>query len=96
MRRYVTTAVVCSVASISLISGQTATPQAPAGEVLGVGNFIHAVSNLDKSLEFYHDVLGMDLQRGRVSQPNPAPAPFVGTPEILRLVMEPYRLARGL
>src|SRR5271169_4822714 len=32
-------------------------------EVIGAGNFIHKVASLDKSLEFYHDVLGMELQR---------------------------------
>jgi catechol 2,3-dioxygenase-like lactoylglutathione lyase family enzyme len=87
VRRLLITVVVCAVAST--LAGQGATPPAPsgapAGEVLGVGNFIHAVSNLDRSLEFYHDVLGLDLQRGRGAPANPAPAPFVATPEILRL-----------
>ena len=29
--------------------------------VLGVGNFIHVVSNLDKSIEFYRDGLGLEM-----------------------------------
>jgi catechol 2,3-dioxygenase-like lactoylglutathione lyase family enzyme len=29
--------------------------------VLGVGNFIHVVSNLDRSIEFYHDALGLEM-----------------------------------
>ena len=29
--------------------------------VLGVGNFIHVVGNLDKSIEFYHDGLGLEM-----------------------------------
>ncbi len=29
--------------------------------VLGVGNFIHVVANLDKSIEFYHDALGLEM-----------------------------------
>ena len=29
--------------------------------VLGVGNFIHVVGNLDKSIEFYHDALGLEM-----------------------------------
>jgi len=29
--------------------------------VLGVGNFIHVVSNLDKSIEFYHDAIGLGM-----------------------------------
>lgn len=29
--------------------------------VLGVGNFIHVVSDLDKSIEFYRDALGLEM-----------------------------------
>jgi len=29
--------------------------------VLGVGNFIHVVKNLDRSIEFYHDALGLEM-----------------------------------
>ncbi len=32
-----------------------------AQRVLGVGNFIHVVANLDKSIEFYHDGLGLEM-----------------------------------
>ena len=32
---------------------------APAGDVVGVGNFVHIVANLDNSLAFYRDVLGL-------------------------------------
>ncbi len=39
----------------------TAQPVAPPGEVLGVGNFIHVVADLDKSIEFYRDVIGLQL-----------------------------------
>ena len=28
---------------------------------LGVGNFIHVVANLDKSIEFYHDAIGLEM-----------------------------------
>jgi catechol 2,3-dioxygenase-like lactoylglutathione lyase family enzyme len=45
----------------ALVKAQTAPPVVPAGEVLGVGNFIHVVSDLDKSIEFYRDVIGLDL-----------------------------------
>jgi predicted enzyme related to lactoylglutathione lyase len=37
--------------------GQTA---APAGNVADVGNFSHIVTNLDKSVEFYHDLIGLE------------------------------------
>jgi catechol 2,3-dioxygenase-like lactoylglutathione lyase family enzyme len=45
----------------------------PAQEVAGAGNFSHIVANLDKSLEFYHDVLGLELvaPAGKFD-PNPA------------------------
>ncbi len=43
----------------------------------GVGNFSHIVTDLDKSLEFYHGVLGLELA---------APArPFDGNPAIMKL-----------
>jgi catechol 2,3-dioxygenase-like lactoylglutathione lyase family enzyme len=48
------------VLGVLALNAQTLGP-APAGEVLGVGNFIHVVSNLDKSIEFYRDVIGLDL-----------------------------------
>lgn len=43
-----------------------------AQEVTGAGNFSHIVANLDKSLEFYHDVLGLELAApARAFDPNP-------------------------
>lgn len=78
-----------------------APPAAPPGEVLGPGNFIHAVSNLDNSMDFYVNVIGLDLPRGRgrngATPPPPViPRPFISTPEILRLYNSPaeqYRAA---
>jgi catechol 2,3-dioxygenase-like lactoylglutathione lyase family enzyme len=38
------------------------TPAVLMGQgVLGVGNFIHVVANLDRSIEFYHDALGLEM-----------------------------------
>lgn len=57
-----------------------APPAAPAGEVVGVGNFAHIVQNLDTSLAFYRDVLGLEVG---VSQPfsvNPAIEKLGNTP----------------
>jgi predicted enzyme related to lactoylglutathione lyase len=52
-------------------------PGAPAGAVVGVANFTHIVRNLDRFLEFYHDVLGLEAT---------APArPFDNNPAILNL-----------
>jgi hypothetical protein len=40
------------------LAAQTPT-SAPTGDVLGVGNFVHIVADLDHSLAFYRDVLGL-------------------------------------
>jgi len=63
----------------TLTAAQTCAPQAQAalpginpggqgasangGLVTGVGNFGHTVANLEKSVQFYHDVLGLELAR---------------------------------
>jgi predicted enzyme related to lactoylglutathione lyase len=52
------------------LSAQT---PAPAGDVTGVGNFSHIVANLERSVEFYRDVLGLELTaQPRPFDPNPA------------------------
>jgi len=43
----------------------------PAGELLAPGNFIHVVANLDKTIAFHHDVLG--LQQANTAAPRFAP-----------------------
>lgn len=47
------------------------------GDVTGAGNFSHIVTNLDKSIEFYRDVLGLELPGGA--------QPFGAKPEIMQL-----------
>ena len=49
-------------AAVLLCIGGFALGQAPApppSSIVGVGNFSHIVANLDKSLTFYRDALGM-------------------------------------
>src|ERR1700728_138626 len=41
-----------------VVFAQTAPPESP---VVGVGPFLHIISDLDQSLAFYHDVLGLEL-----------------------------------
>jgi len=53
--------------------------QAPAGEIVGVGNFSHIVQNLDKSLEFYRDVLGLEVAVNQPFSPNLAIAKLGNT-----------------
>jgi catechol 2,3-dioxygenase-like lactoylglutathione lyase family enzyme len=88
MKQFFACALLCAAAAF----GQSVPAAAPAGEVVGPGNFIHVVSNLDNSLAFYHDVIGMELQRAGGARGNAAPAPvpdaprpYITTPEILRL-----------
>jgi len=42
----------------TLAFGQTASPESA---VVGVGPFLHIISDLDQSLAFYHDTLGLEL-----------------------------------
>jgi catechol 2,3-dioxygenase-like lactoylglutathione lyase family enzyme len=60
--------------------GQTAPPE---GSVVGVGPFLHIVSDLDQSLAFYHDVLGLELSGPPGEHKftdNPAVANLYGVP----------------
>src|SRR6476646_3792763 len=59
----------------SLIAQQAPQP-APAGVVVGVGNFGHIVADLDKSLGFYRDVLGLTVTGTIPYGPNEAVAKF--------------------
>jgi catechol 2,3-dioxygenase-like lactoylglutathione lyase family enzyme len=63
MRRIITTAVLCLAGSASVFA------QAP---VVGVGTFIHVVANLDKTILFYGDRLGLEM--------NGAPGPRAFAP----------------
>ena len=51
----------------------------PPGEIVGVGNFSHIVQNLDKSLEFYRGVLGLEVTVNQPFAPNPAIAKLGNT-----------------
>jgi catechol 2,3-dioxygenase-like lactoylglutathione lyase family enzyme len=68
--RAVKTLTVCAAAAVRAIA--QAPQPAPAGEVVGVGNFSHIVSDLDRSLAFYRDVLGLEVSMSQPFGPNPA------------------------
>jgi catechol 2,3-dioxygenase-like lactoylglutathione lyase family enzyme len=55
---------------------QQAPQPAPAGDVVGVGNFAHIVADLDRSLGFYRDVLGLAVTGNIPFGPNDAVAKF--------------------
>ncbi len=73
--------------SLLLLAGAAAaqTP-APAGVVAGVGNFSHIVANLDRSVAFYRDVIGLEL-------PSP-PGAFSANPAIQNLGNTPGAQSR--
>lgn len=55
-------------------------PQAaPAGEVIGVGNFAHIVADLDTALRFYRDVIGLEVTVTQPFAPNAAIAKLGAT-----------------
>lgn len=49
-----------SLLAFPLALAASAAPAAPAGEVLAPGNFIHVVAHIDKTMAFYHGVLGLE------------------------------------
>jgi catechol 2,3-dioxygenase-like lactoylglutathione lyase family enzyme len=53
---------------------------APAGDIVGVGNFAHIVEDLDVSLGFYRDVLGLEVGVTVGFAANPAIQAMGGTP----------------
>lgn len=65
------------------------TSTALAGQgVLGVGNFIHVVANLDRSIGFYHDALGLDMTGA------PGPRAFSANPVVSSLYDAPGAQSR--
>ncbi|HVY65422.1 MAG TPA: VOC family protein [Gammaproteobacteria bacterium] len=58
------------------LQAQQSPQPAPAGDIVGVGNFGHIVQDLDKSLGFYRDVLGLPVTVSVPFGPNDAVAKF--------------------
>ncbi len=67
----------CLILGLASAGIAVAQQAAPAGEITGMGNFSHIVANLDESVQFYHDVLGLDIDR--------PPAAFAPNPAIMKL-----------
>src|SRR3954462_10070972 len=68
-------ALILAVAPLRAQAPQPAQP-APAGDIVGVGNFAHIVADLDASLGFYRDVLGLPVTNTIPFGPNDAVAKF--------------------
>lgn len=79
---------VAALLGVVLITIPGASAQTPAepGVVVGVGGFSHIVENVDRSIAFYRDVLGLEL-------PNP-PRPFAGVPWIMAMGNTPGAQSR--
>jgi catechol 2,3-dioxygenase-like lactoylglutathione lyase family enzyme len=75
-------------AAILLLTSLKVGAQAPAepGAVVGVGGFSHIVENVERSVAFYHDVLGLEM-------PNP-PRPFGSIPWIIDMGNTPGAQSR--
>src|SRR5688572_21989656 len=84
MLRIMTMSVTTALLSATLAFGQTA--PAPQTFITGVGNYSHIVTDLDKSLAFYRDVIGL--------QPNAPPRPFDGNAAIMKLGNTPNAQSR--
>src|SRR5665213_1878399 len=67
----------CLILALASAGIAVAQQTAPTGEVIGMGNFSHIVTSLEKSVAFYHDVLGLDI--------GTAPAAFSPNPAIMKL-----------
>lgn len=74
MTRFVIRAAVL-MAFVVTVRAQAPQP-APAGDVVGVGNFAHIVADMDRSLGFYRDVLGLTVTNTIPYAPNDAVAKF--------------------
>ena len=64
----------------TLTFGQTAPAPASQSFITGVGNFSHIVANLDRSLEFYRDAIGLTPTRSLPFDPNLAIMKLGNTP----------------
>src|ERR1700733_16313873 len=71
---------------LSASAAVVAQTPAPPGEVVGVGGFSHIVENVERSVAFYRDVLGLEM-------PNP-PRSFDSTPWIVAMGNTPGAQSR--
>ena len=62
-----------------LALGMPGVARGATGDVVGVGRFSHIVSNMDRSLAFYRDVLGLEVTINQPFSPNPAIAKIGNT-----------------
>ena len=68
---------------------------APVGEIVTAGNFIHVVRNIDQTLAFYHDVVGLDLALAPGAAAPAVPRPYTDNPFVAKLYGAPEARFRG-
>jgi catechol 2,3-dioxygenase-like lactoylglutathione lyase family enzyme len=61
VRIIATIPIVAIAAAVSLLPPHLAAQTTPSGSIVGVGNFSHIVASLERSVEFYRDVVGLEL-----------------------------------
>ena len=69
MTRFVVSLLILAAAPLA---AQETRPAAAPAEVVAVGNFIHIVADLDKSLGLYRDALRLEVYANQPYAPNPA------------------------
>ena len=72
--------------TLALACASPAQTPAPATVVAGVGNFSHIVANLERSVAFYRDVIGLEM--------NLPPQTFSGNPAIMKMGNTPGAQSR--
>lgn len=87
-------ALLSGVMSLLAAGAAGAAGPAPAGEVLAPGNFIHVIAHLDKTIAFYHGVLGLNpLTFGNAP---PAPPKFAPSGPVAQLYALPDGTVDGV
>jgi catechol 2,3-dioxygenase-like lactoylglutathione lyase family enzyme len=72
---------ICAFTSAFAQSTSPSTPGAvPAA--IGMLNYVHAVTDLDKTIAFYHDVFGLEIGRAPSLFPNPGVPALVNAPGV--------------
>ncbi len=75
-----------STTGISIVSALFAASLAAQSPVTGVGNFSHIVANMDRAIEFYRDVIGLEMPT--------QPGSFSGNPAIMTMGNTPGAQSR--
>jgi catechol 2,3-dioxygenase-like lactoylglutathione lyase family enzyme len=88
--------VLSRVIAISIVGVLTLPQRAPAAEVLAPGNFIHVVADLNRTIDFYQGVLGLERANAAAGAPrfaaNPAVARLYSVPEDTLIGVTIFRL----